>query len=54
MAEKIRNITSNAMVHLFLKNYKPDVVIVMNPVYSDEIKKDLANMNLNPEMIECS
>jgi SAM-dependent methyltransferase len=38
----------------FLKNYKPDVVIVMNPVYLDEIRSDLANMDLYPEMIACS
>lgn len=39
---------------LFLKKHKPDVVIVMNPVYSEEIRKDLENMNLYPEMLECS
>ncbi|MEA5543157.1 methyltransferase domain-containing protein [Limnoraphis robusta Tam1] len=31
----------------FLSEYKPDVVIVMNPIYQDEIKKMLANMGLN-------
>jgi hypothetical protein len=35
----------------FLKEYQPDVVIVMNPVYKDEISKDLNNMGLSPEIL---
>ncbi len=35
----------------FLAEYRPDVVIVMNPVYRDEIQKDLENMNLSPKMM---
>jgi len=35
----------------FLREYKPDVVIVMNPVYRDEITKDLQQMGLPPEVI---
>jgi len=35
----------------FLREYKPDVVIVMNPVYRDEIRKDLQQMDLPPEVI---
>ena len=32
----------------FLKTYRPDVVIIMNPVYRDEISRDLAAMGLAP------
>jgi SAM-dependent methyltransferase len=32
----------------FLKDFKPDIVIVMNAVYKDEIQRDLARMNLKP------
>lgn len=35
----------------FLVDYKPDVVIVMNPVYCDEIQKDLENLGLSPKMM---
>ena len=35
----------------FLEEYKPDVVIVMNSVYMDEIRKDLADRGLHPEML---
>ena len=35
----------------FLKQYRPDTVIVMNPVYCDEIRRDLACMDLAPEVI---
>jgi len=34
----------------FLGEYRPDVVIVMNPVYVEEIKKDLNRMDLAPEI----
>ena len=34
----------------FLRNYHPDVVIVMNAIYRDEIQRDLNNMGLNPEI----
>jgi SAM-dependent methyltransferase len=34
-----------------LRNYRPDVVIVMNPVYRDEIIGALANLDLSPEVI---
>jgi SAM-dependent methyltransferase len=34
----------------FLKEYRPDVVIAMNPIYLDEIQKDLSRMGLNPEL----
>jgi hypothetical protein len=35
----------------FLEGYQPDVVIVMNSVYMDEIQKDLAARGLHPEML---
>lgn len=35
----------------FLKLYNPDQVVVMNPIYIPEIKNELANMNLYPEII---
>ena len=38
----------------FLETYKPDIVIVMNPVYEDEINQNLQEMNLFPEMIPIS
>lgn len=34
----------------FLREYKPDVVIIMNPVYLDEITQDLTEMGLAPEI----
>lgn len=35
----------------FLEDYKPDVVIVMNSVYMDEIQNDLAERGLHPQML---
>ena len=37
----------------FLKEYKPDIVIVMNPVYCDEIKRDLETMGVVAEIVSC-
>jgi hypothetical protein len=34
----------------FLVDYQPDLVIIMNPVYVDEITADLAAMGLQPEI----
>jgi SAM-dependent methyltransferase len=34
----------------FLKDYRPDVVIAMNPIYLDEIRNDLNNLGLHPEL----
>lgn len=34
----------------YLKTYRPDSVIVMNPVYLDEIRINLKQMGLDPEM----
>lgn len=35
----------------FLKEYRPDVVIVMNPIYRAEIVEELDHHGLNPEVI---
>jgi SAM-dependent methyltransferase len=35
----------------FLKDYKPDVVIIMNPLYRKEISQDLSRMGLFPRII---
>lgn len=35
----------------FLKEYRPDVVIAMNPIYCDEIRSDLTQMGLIAELI---
>jgi 2-polyprenyl-3-methyl-5-hydroxy-6-metoxy-1,4-benzoquinol methylase len=35
----------------FLKEYKPDVVIIMNSVYIEEIRKMLNERGLNPQLI---
>jgi SAM-dependent methyltransferase len=35
----------------FLKEYKPDIVIVMNPIYVKEISQSIARMALNTEII---
>ncbi len=34
-----------------LRGYRPDVVIVMNPVYCDEIQRDLDRMGVSAELI---
>jgi SAM-dependent methyltransferase len=34
-----------------LEGYRPDLVIVMNPVYKEEITRDLAAMGLEPEIL---
>ena len=38
----------------FLKQYRPDTVIVMNPIYCNEIKKMMDDMRLTAEFIPCS
>lgn len=35
----------------FLKAYKPDVVVVMNPIYCDEIRGDLDRMGVSAELM---
>jgi SAM-dependent methyltransferase len=34
----------------FLAEYRPDVVIAMNPIYLDEIRNDLNSLGLQPEL----
>ena len=36
----------------FLQGYRPDVVILMNPVYREEIRQDLNEMGLAPEILD--
>jgi len=35
----------------FLKTYRPGLVIVMNPVYCDEIRVELSGMGLSPQVL---
>jgi hypothetical protein len=35
----------------FLVDYKPDLVIAMNPIYLDEIRAKLDELGLAPELI---
>ncbi len=35
----------------FLQEYRPDVLLVMNPVYRDEIARQVAALGLQPELI---
>ena len=35
----------------FLREYKPDVVIIMNAIYEDEISRSLHEMGLGPEVL---
>ena len=35
----------------FLKRYRPDVIIVMNPIYCDEIQQDLDRMGVTAELM---
>lgn len=35
----------------FLKEYHPDVVVVMNPIYCDEIQKDLDRMEIETQLL---
>ena len=35
----------------FLQDYGPDLVIIMNPIYVEEIRSDLAQLGLAPELV---
>ncbi len=35
----------------FLQEYRPDVVIIMNPVYTEEIQRSLEQMGLSPQLM---
>ena len=34
-----------------LKDYRPDVVVLMNPIYTEEVRRDLARMGLSPQIL---
>jgi len=36
----------------FLKHYRPHTVIIMNPIYRDEIQEDLCRMDLFPQLLD--
>lgn len=36
---------------MFLKQYKPHKIIVMNPVYCDEIRQELNDLNVNADLL---
>ena len=38
----------------FVRDYKPDTVIIMNPIYSKEIGQMLHEMGLSPELLPCT
>ena len=50
----IPGVGKEIMAPEFLKDYKPDAVIVMNPVYCNEINKMLVDMGVTAELIPCS
>ena len=35
----------------FLRDYNPDVVIIMNPIYHREIQQNLKQMKLSPKIV---
>jgi SAM-dependent methyltransferase len=35
----------------FLQDYKPDMVIIMNPIYYEEIQQALGHLGLNPKLL---
>ncbi len=35
----------------FLRNYRPETVVLMNAIYKDEVRKSLGEMGLRPEII---
>jgi hypothetical protein len=35
----------------FLKEYRPDLVIVMNPIYNDEIRAELDRLDVSAEIL---
>lgn len=36
----------------FLKEYKPDIVFVINPIYTEEIRRDLSERGINTEVMD--
>ncbi len=39
------------MAPVFLQTYQPDQVIVMNPIYREEIQHMLTDIGVSPEII---
>jgi SAM-dependent methyltransferase len=35
----------------FLRDYRPDTVIVMNPIYREDVRQDLARLGLHPALL---
>jgi FlaA1/EpsC-like NDP-sugar epimerase len=35
----------------YLKNYQPDQVLLMNPIYQSEVEKTLQQLGINPQLI---
>ena len=35
----------------FLKDYKPDLIILMNPIYFDEVKSEIDKWGLTPNIL---
>lgn len=35
----------------FLKEYQPDVILLMNPIYEEEVSRDLNVLGLNPDIL---
>jgi hypothetical protein len=35
----------------FLRTYRPDLVIVMNPIYQEEIGRELAQMGVSAQLV---
>lgn len=36
---------------VFLQDYRPDIILIMNPLYRDEISMLASNMNLTAELV---
>jgi SAM-dependent methyltransferase len=50
----IPGVGKEIMAPEFLKDYRPDAVIVMNPAYCNEINQMLVDMGVNAKLIPCS
>jgi hypothetical protein len=35
----------------FLREYQPDAIILMNPIYQDEIRQTIAQLGVNAELL---
>ena len=50
----IPGVGKEIMAPEFLKDFNPDTVIVMNPIYCNEINQMLIDMGVTAELIPCS